>query len=187
MEKDSYVLITPARNEEHYIGRTIRAVVSQSKRPKRWVIVNDNSTDGTADIVKEYIHGHRFISLISAHKKGQRNFASKVFSFLDGYELLKDVDYQFIGNLDADVTFGPDYFERVLDEFSKNEKLGVAGGFVYEQREGQFVSRANNTTRSVAGAVQLFRRQCYEDIEGFTPLKFGCEDTAALIKSRMLG
>ncbi len=187
MEKTSYVLVTPARNEEQYIEKTIRAVVSQSKKPIRWIIVNDNSTDGTADIVREYIHDHRFISLIYASKKGQRNFASKVFSFLDGYELLKNVDYQFIGNLDADVTFGRDYFERVLKEFSKNEKLGVAGGFVYEQHKGQFVRRANNRTRSVAGAVQLFRRQCYEDIGGFSPLKFGAEDTVAQIKSRMLG
>ncbi len=179
----SYVLVTPARNEEAYIEKTISSVISQTIQPRKWIIVSDGSTDRTEEIVKGYASRHAFIELVTVASSSNRNFASKVGAFNRGYSLLKDDDYEFIGNLDADVSFSSDYFESILEEFSRNPALGIAGGWIWEPRDGIFRERIANTTRSVPGAIQLFRRKCFEDIDGYIPVTKGGIDTVAEIKA----
>src|SRR3984957_16597642 len=98
-----YVLITPARNEETFIETTIQSVIKQTVLPLRWVIVNDGSTDATSSIVRPYLADHQWIELIDLPVRKERNFAAKVYAFNAGQEKAKDVDYEIIGNLDADV------------------------------------------------------------------------------------
>jgi biofilm PGA synthesis N-glycosyltransferase PgaC len=184
-----YVLVTPAKNEEVCIKNTIEAVLSQTIRPEKWVIVSDGSTDRTDEIVSSYEQQYPFIKLVRAGasgKKGQKNFGSKVKAFQAGYDEIRDTPYEFVGNLDADVTFDPDYFERILEKFRANGKLGLAGGLIYELHEGKFVPQ-NMSLNSVAGAVQLFRREGYESFGGYIPLKRGGVDAAAEIMTRMHG
>jgi biofilm PGA synthesis N-glycosyltransferase PgaC len=187
MSDDGYVLITPVRNEEAHIETTIGAILSQTRLPKEWVIVNDRSTDRTEEIVRRYIAKYDFIRLVCRSGDGGRDFAAKVQAFRLGYELLQEKNYGYIGNLDGDVSFDSDYYEQILARFSRNAGLGVAGGFIYERDNGTFVPRPFNTVRSVAGAVQLFRRDCFEAIGGLLPLKFGAEDTCAEVMARMRG
>jgi glycosyltransferase involved in cell wall biosynthesis len=176
-----YVLITPARNEEQCIENTIQSVISQTVAPLRWIIVSDGSTDRTDEIVKRYLNDHPFIVLHRRKGDVQRNFSSQVFAFNTGYEKLQGLNYDFIGNLDADVSFQPDYYEAVLERFSHNPRLGLAGGYIYEKQKGQFKSRPGNRTYSVAHAIQLFRRSCFEEVGGYTPLKYGGSDWHAQV------
>lgn len=182
----TYVIITPARNEEAFIEKTIQSMVSQSVLPRKWVIVSDGSTDATDEIVKKATEKHSFIEFVSASTIGQRNFGSKVNAINAGYKRLKNTEYKFIGNLDADVSFHPNYFEMILKQFNKNSKMGIGGGIIQELINRKYVVQ-NISLNSVAGAVQLFRRKCYEDIGGYQPLSTGGVDAAAEIMARMKG
>ncbi len=188
MNGEKYVLITAARNEEAYLPIAAGAVLSQTVLPMRWIIVNNGSTDRTDEIAQGYADRHPFIHLLRQEKKsGTADFASKVSALAAGCEQTKDMDYRFIGHLDADVSFGPDYYEKVLDCFARNPRLGLAGGFIYERHKGSFQSRPFNTSRSVAGAVQLFRRSCYEAIGHIVPFTMGGEDAYAEAMARRIG
>lgn len=187
MSRD-YVLITAARNEESYIERTIESVLAETIRPKRWIIVNDGSTDRTQAIVTEVARRHTYIKLINKElNPAQGGFSSKVYATRMGYEALKSMQFDYIGHLDADIAFAPDYYERMLDRCEADKMLGIGGGFIHELVGKTFKSRPSNSARSVAGAIQLFRRQCYDDIGGLAPLPMGGEDWHAEIQARMKG
>lgn len=184
---DRYVLITPARNEQAYIANTIISVITQSIKPVKWVIVSDGSTDDTDSIVEKYASANSFIHLLKREGDPRRNFGSQVRAIQAGCRLLQGVEYDFFGNLDADISFGPDYYEKVLAKFRLNAKLGVAGGFIHERVDDEFQSRKFNSENSVPHAIQLFRRRCYEDVGGYIPLKYGGPDWHAEVMARMKG
>src|SRR4030042_2582004 len=124
----SYVLITSARNEEEFIEQTIKSVVSQTVRPIKWVIVSDGSTDGTDDIVKKYVAEHPWIELVRMPERKERHFAGKVHAFNTGYKSVQDLEFDIVGNLDADVSLDdPTYIDFLLEKFSQDPTLGVAG------------------------------------------------------------
>jgi|SRR5579872_1683018 len=183
----SYVLLTAAHNEEANIERTIRSVLLQTLRPLRWVIVSDNSSDRTDDIVQRYANSHPFINFLRIDRPSGHSFAAKVVALRRGANLLQGTDYQYIGNLDADVAVDPCYFETLIEHFEQNPSLGVTGGFVYEEHNGEFTSRKINRVRDVAHAGQLVRRGCYEMIGGYAVLKYGGEDWHAETSARMKG
>jgi glycosyltransferase involved in cell wall biosynthesis len=179
-----YVLITPSRNEEKYIKTTIEAVINQTILPVAWIIVNDGSTDQTEKIARKYENEFNFIKVISLDNKRQRNFVSKVEAFNAGYAELSDKVFNFIGNLDADISFSESYFENILTKFNENPHLGLAGGIIVESIGRNFIKQ-NISLNSVAGAVQLFRKECFEEIGGYIPLQYGGIDAAAEIMARM--
>jgi glycosyltransferase involved in cell wall biosynthesis len=181
-----YVLITPARNEEAFIDRTIQSVVSQTVRPVRWVIVSDGSTDGTDAIVRSYLGEHPWIELVRLEGERDRSFAAKATCFNHGYRRLGDAEYQVIGNLDADVSFTPDYLEFLLARFRQLPDLGVAGTPMQEADHDPVADGWFNES-DVFGACQLFRRECFEQIGGYTPIKWGGIDWVALRTARMNG
>jgi glycosyltransferase involved in cell wall biosynthesis len=180
------VLITPARNEEACIERTIESVINQTLRPSRYVIVSDGSIDNTDAIAKRYAARHGFVEFVRRDDDPQANFRSKVLAFNLGLKRMKGIQYDFVGNLDADISLEPDYFKRLLDRFEENPNLGIAGGQVWEEKHGALVMH-NNRSYSVAGAVMLFRRGCYEAIGGYVPLVLGGEDSSAEIMARAKG
>jgi len=184
-----YVLISAVRNEEKLIHYPMESVLSQTCMPIKWVVVSDGSTDETDKILRQYENRSDFIQFLrldaSIENKG---FASKVFALRKAYEMLKKVDYDFIGILDADVSFNSRYYENILTEFGKNKKLGISGGYVYEpDHKGIYRSRSHNRIRSVAGAVQMFRKECYDLIGGLQPIIYGGEDTYAEMLARANG
>ncbi len=187
-DKDtSYVLITPARNEEAHIEKTIHSVAEQTVLPQRWVIVSDGSTDRTDEIIQTYALNHNFIRYIASNNATGRSFGSKVRAFNLGCTLLKDIPYDFIGNLDADVSFDPHYYKNILEKFQNNSRLGIAGGWVCEQQNGIFSPRYGSTVASVPGSIMLFRKKCFLSINGYVPLPMGGEDSVAEIMARMHG
>jgi len=182
----TYALITPARNEADYIEKTIQSVIAQTVLPKRWVIISDGSTDGTDDIVAKYQDGREWLELIRLPEQSDRNFAAKVIAFKAGYERIKDLDFEVVGNLDADVSFGPDFLEYLLNKFEEMPNLGVAGTHYIEGDFHSFTDSYINV-HHVNGQCQLFRRKCYEDIGGYVPIKGGGIDWVAVTTARMKG
>jgi len=182
-----YVLITPARNEAAYIEKTIKSVIAQTVLPEKWVIVSDGSTDRTDDIIKRYEENYSFIQLLLIERCSSRNFGSKVYAIRAGLERLNGVEYDFIGNLDADVSFESSYYERVLAKFQQSPKLGIAGGVLFEPCGGNWIQQNVSLSWSVSGPIQMFQRQCYEDIGGYLPLRKGGVDAMAEVMARMRG
>ena len=180
-----YVLVTPAKNEGLYIEDTIRSVCSQTRLPERWVIVSDGSTDGTDEIVKGYLPLNPWIEFVRLEKRGERNFAAKVHAFNAGYERLTDLEFDVIGNLDGDISFEEDHFEFLMEKFSEDEDLGVAGT-TFREGNKQYDFRFTNIEH-VTGTCQLFRRKCFEEIGGYRPNRAGGIDWVAVTSARMMG
>jgi glycosyltransferase involved in cell wall biosynthesis len=181
-----YVLITPARNEAAFIEKTLQSVVAQTILPKRWVVVSDGSTDGTDELVQSYQAGRDWLELVRLPERRERHFAAKVNAFNAGYERVKPLAFDVVGNLDADVSFGADYMEYLLDKMQEEPRLGVAGTHYVE---GQFHSYRDSyiNVQHVNGQIQLFRRDCFEDIGGYVPIKGGGIDWVAVTTARMKG
>jgi glycosyltransferase involved in cell wall biosynthesis len=181
-----YVLITPARNEAELIEKTLQSVVAQTHLPKRWIIVSDGSTDGTDELVRKYQEGRPWLRLLRMPERKERHFAAKVNAFKAGYAQVKDLEFDVVGNLDADVSFEPDYMEYLVGRFEGNPRLGVAGTHYIE---GEFHSYRDSyiNVEHVNGQIQMFRRACWEDIGGYVPNKGGGIDWVAVTTARMKG
>jgi glycosyltransferase involved in cell wall biosynthesis len=181
-----YVLITPARNEEAFIEKTMESMVHQTVLPVKWVIVDDGSTDRTAEIVENYAKRYPWIELIRRPPRKDRNFAGKVYSFNDGFERIQGLDFGLVGNLDADISFAPDHFEFLLGKFVEDSALGVAGT-AYTQEDWDSTRDSFEGQASVHGACQLFRHQCFLDIGGYQANPTGGIDWIAVTTARMKG
>lgn len=181
----TYVLITPARNEEALIEGTIQSVIAQTVLPRRWVIVSDGSTDRTDEIVARYAAQHPWIELVRLPERRDRSFAAKVQSFNAGHERVGGTAFDVVANLDADITFDPDYFAFLLSKLAADPELGVTGTpFVEGTTSYDF---RFTSVEHVSGACQVFRRQCFEDIGGYVPVKGGGIDWIAVTTARMKG
>lgn len=181
-----YVLITPARNEEAFIEKTIESVVHQTYLPVKWVIVNDGSTDATKNRVEQYLSKYDWIELVNLPARRERNFAAKVYAFNAGQERVKNLEYEVIGNLDSDVSLDEDHFEFLLTKFKNDPQLGVAGTVF---REHGYDSETDSLEGQlhVSGQCQLFRRACFESIGGYFANKAGGIDWIAVTTARMKG
>ena len=186
----TYVLVTPARNEARFILGTLESVIHQTHLPLRWVVVSDGSTDGTDSIVSAVAAQHPWIELLRMPEHADRHFASKVRCFQAGYERLKDLSFDVVGNLDADITFEPHYLAYLLRQFATHPSLGVAGTpYVEDARHPHRHAYAHPSAdlRHVSGACQLFRRECFEEMGGYPSLKGGTVDWTAVTQARMNG
>jgi hypothetical protein len=123
----NYVLITPAHNEAAFIERTLGSMCHQTVLPERWVIVDDGSTDRTAQIVEDYASRYSWIELVRRPQRQDRNFAAKVQAVNVGLERVRSLPFEIVGNLDADVSFEADYMAFLMQQFSKDPELGVGG------------------------------------------------------------
>jgi hypothetical protein len=182
-----YVLISPARNEQTFIGKTLASVARQTLLPVRWVIVDDGSTDDTAAIVQEFAKNHPWIELVRLPQGESRNFAGKVRAVNAGLERVRSLEFEVMGNLDADVSFEAEYMAFLMQKFSQDPHLGVAG--TPFTQEGDYDSTRDSFEGSnyVAGPCQLFRRRCWHEIGGYVPNRAGGVDWIAVMTARMKG
>jgi glycosyltransferase involved in cell wall biosynthesis len=184
---EPYVLVTAARNEVDFIESTMTSVTSQTILPIKWVIVSDGSIDGTDDVVRNFAARYSFIHLERIDDRSERSTAAKVRAIGTAIEMLEQTEYAYIGNLDADVTFEANYFETLLLRFESDPGLGVIGGRIFQVESSGDVRETRANTESVAGAIQFFRRECFEQVGGYRPLTRGMEDGIAEITARSLG
>jgi biofilm PGA synthesis N-glycosyltransferase PgaC len=182
-----YVLLTAAKDEETYIEEVIGYVLRQTVRPLAWFIVDDGSSDRTASIVERIAAEHPFIHLQTAGSRGGRNFSSQYKAIMAAYSLAKSLEFDFVGVVDADqAPEEKDYYESILEEFDRNPRLGIGCGLVYERPRGGWEPRAGNSNDSVAGSA-FFRRTCFDQVGGYTPLPYGGSDWLIQIDAKMAG
>jgi biofilm PGA synthesis N-glycosyltransferase PgaC len=187
MNSRRYVLVTPAYNEGRFIGRTIEGVLAQTRRPARWVIVDDGSTDDTGAIIRRYAEQAGFIEVCQRRRDmNETYYGNNVHAILQGYARVKDLDFDYLGILDADMILDPRYYEEIFQRFEANRELGIAAGTYVEEIGGRPVE-ALIDRRSTPKALQVFRRACYEQIGGYVPCPHGGEDTYTEIMARMHG
>lgn len=182
-----YVLITPARNEEQFIEKTLRSMAAQTLLPERWVIVDDGSSDGTLRLIQKYSGSHPWIEVVQRAPRSDRSFSSKVDAFNAGLERVRSLASDIIGNLDGDLSFEPDYLEFLMKKFEQDPRLGVAGT-PFTEDGGYDTARDSFEGESyVAGGCQLFRFQCFQEIGGYIANKAGGVDWIAVMSARMKG
>lgn len=186
MTASSYVIVSPVRNEAESLPQTIAAVVAQTVRPARWVIVNDGSTDRTRSIIDQAARTHAWICAVHRGDRGTRRAGSGVMeAFYDGYQLLPPAGWDFVVKLDGDLVFAPDYFERCLERFATAPRLGIASGLICLPGTDTPTAEFQDPAFHVRGPAKMYRRACWLEIGGL--IRSPGWDTFDLIKANMAG
>lgn len=180
-----YALVTPVRNEDQTIGKTIEAVIAQTVRPIEWVIASDGSTDATNDIVRGHLLKHPWIRLLELPQRDGPSFSAVVKNTMAAISHLESKNHAYIGLLDADVRFETDYYESVIGHFERDSDLGLAGGMVVDP--GVSRNRVPRNRTDIPGAVQFYRKECFDAIGGLLPIHEGGWDGIACVMARMAG
>jgi glycosyltransferase involved in cell wall biosynthesis len=164
-----YYVIIPAYNEAASIGVMLNSLAGQTVLPAKAVVVNDNSADETADIVSRYANKYTWLSLVNKTSEAVHMPGSKVINaFYAGYEKL-DENYDIVVKLDADLILPPDYFEVVINAFKQDDKTGMAGGFAYIEKNGDWVLESLTDADHIRGAFKAYRKECFLQIGKLKP------------------
>lgn len=165
----NYYIVIPAHNEEAFIALTLQSLISQTVLPKKVVVVNDNSTDKTAEIVTAFAKENPFITLVNKTSSAIHLPGSKVIqAFHKGFETL-DQDYDVIVKLDADLILPTNYFETILTIFEKDATIGMAGGFAYIEKNGEWILENLTDKDHIRGAFKAYRKACFQQIGNLKP------------------
>lgn len=165
----NYYIVIPAHNEEEFISLTLESLVSQTLLPKKVVIVNDNSTDNTAEIVLAFAKDNPFITLVEKKSSAIHLPGSKVIqAFQKGFETL-DQDYDVIVKLDADLIFPNNYFETITKHFNSDPTIGMVGGFCYIEKNGEWILENLTDKDHIRGALKAYRKETFKQIGGLKP------------------
>lgn len=161
-----YYIIIPAHNEEAFLSLTLASVTEQTLLPKKVVVVNDNSNDGTENIIDTFAANHPFITKLNCFSSNEHMPGSKVVNaFNKGLEVLDD-DYGFIVKLDADLILPENYFATIANVLANNPKAGIVGGFAYEEENGQWKLNHPMNKNHVRGAFKAYTKTCFKAIGG---------------------
>lgn len=162
-----YYIIIPAHNEEAFIAKTLDSILHQTKKPKQVIIVNDNSTDTTEVIINQYVKKHSIFKKINTTSSTKHMPGSKVVNAFNKGLAATDNDYDFIVKLDADIILPENYFEKIISIFKSDEKIGIAGGFAYEEdKDGKWKLNHPMNKDHVRGAFKAYRKSCFIQING---------------------
>jgi glycosyltransferase involved in cell wall biosynthesis len=165
----NYYIVIPAHNEEAFIALTLNSLISQTHLPKKVVVVNDNSTDKTAEIVTAFAKENPFITLVNKTSEAIHLPGSKVIqAFHKGFETL-DENYDVIVKLDADLILPNNYFETILNIFEKDATIGMAGGFAYIEKNGEWILENLTDKDHIRGAFKAYRKACFQQIGNLKP------------------
>ncbi|SFW42274.1 glycosyltransferase family 2 protein [Cellulophaga fucicola] len=162
-----YYIIIPAHNEEAFIAKTLNSILHQTLAPKKVIIVNDNSTDGTETIIDSFTDKHSIFKKVNTTSSTKHMPGSKVINaFTKGLDVL-DNKYDFIVKLDADIILPENYFEKIAGIFKSDKTVGIAGGFAYEEdKNGNWKLNHPMNKDHVRGAFKAYRKSCFKSING---------------------
>jgi poly-beta-1,6-N-acetyl-D-glucosamine synthase len=183
----NYVVITPVRDEAQYIEKTLISVAGQTILPSEWVIVDDGSSDGTGSILDDYSSRFSWVKVLHRCNRGYRAAGGGVIeAFYEGYSILADPSFEYIAKLDGDLSFSADYFEQCFARFTAEPRLGIGGGVVcFEDQGQQREETVGDPLFHVRGAVKIYRRACWEQIGPL--VRAPGWDTIDEVKANMLG
>jgi len=180
-----YIIITPAKNEEKFIKKTIESVINQTIKPFQWIIVDDGSTDDTVSIINDYMAQNAFMDLIQTKRIEKHMPGSGVMkAFHLGFDNIKIKNWDFLIKLDADISFSNNYFEEIFKKFAENNHLGIASGVIYNLINGSFQYEKTPKFHT-RGASKVYRNKCFNDIGGLEKI-YGW-DTIDNIKAILKG
>jgi len=162
-----YIIITPAKDEEKYIGFTLKSVANQTLLPQKWIIVNDDSTDKTVELVKTYQNENPWIELVNNKNTHEQRMGGQkvVKAFYRGYNTLENHKYDFLVKLDADLSLPENYFEEVATAFQEDSKIGLCGGYCIDKKNGKLL-REKVSKWHLRGPIKAYRKRCFEEIDG---------------------
>ena len=164
-----YYIVIPSYNEEALIGLTLQSLISQTILPSKIVVVNDNSTDRTAEVVLEFAKNNPYISLVNKSSENIHLPGSKVIqAFEKGFETLDD-NYDLIVKIDADLIFPPNYFETIIKHFQSDKRIGMVGGFCYIEKNGEWILENLTDKDHIRGALKAYRKETFQQIGGLKP------------------
>ena len=179
------LIIIPAHNEEEHIGQCLDSFIAQIRKPDFLLVVDDNSTDGTAQIAEEYARKHHWIQVVQMNSMAEHQPGAKVVrAFNFGLSQI-DRDFEYIGKFDADIILPVNYFEQVLLEFERNPQIGLCSGLLYISKGAEWVYEPIANKTHVRGPVKLYRKSCLDAMKG---LRQGIGwDTADVLLARYHG
>lgn len=161
--------VIPTYNEEAFIGKMLQSLTEQTLLPQKVMVVNDSSTDKTAEIIGQFSGKYPFIQQVYNPSENKHLPGSKVVrAFQKGFETL-DNSYDLIVKLDADLILPKNYFERIVETFKSNDKIGMAGGFAYVEKNGSWILENLTDKDHIRGAFKAYRKACFEQIGGLKP------------------
>lgn len=103
-------VVIPAYNEEKTIKNCLDSLINQSEKPEEIIVVDNNSTDKTVEIVKEY----KGVKILHEDKQGITPTRNKGFNYAKG---------DIIARCDADTITPPNWIERLKEDFSKDKSI----------------------------------------------------------------
>jgi glycosyltransferase involved in cell wall biosynthesis len=162
-----YALISPCRNEAAFMRQTLDSVAAQTLRPAKWIIVDDGSTDATAQILAEYAARFDWISIVTRPDRGHRAVGPGVIdAFYSGYETIDKSAYDFVCKLDLDLLLPPRYFEILIRRMNADPRIATCSGKSYLREGGRLVDERHGDDMSL-GMTKLYRIDRFEAIGGF--------------------
>lgn len=165
----NYYIVIPAHNEEAFIALTLESLAEQTLLPSKIIVVDDNSTDRTSEIVQEFSAKFPFINLVKKTSEAIHLPGSKVIqAFHKGFEAL-DENYDIIVKLDADLILPANYFETIINIFKSDPKIGMAGGFAYIEKNGNWILENLTDKDHIRGAFKAYRKECFLQIGNLKP------------------
>lgn len=164
-----YYIIIPAYNEEVFMALTLQSLVDQTVQPTKVIVVNDNSTDSTAEIITEFSQKHPWIQLVNKQSSAVHLPGSKVIQAFQEGEKHIDENYDILVKIDADLIFPSNYFETIIRHFQTDERIGMVGGFCYIEKNGEFVLENLTDKDHIRGALKAYRKAAFKQIGGLKP------------------
>jgi glycosyltransferase involved in cell wall biosynthesis len=164
-----YYIIIPAYNEEDFMSVTLQSLVEQTVLPSKIVVVNDGSTDKTPEIISEFSQKYPFITLVNKSSEAIHLPGSKVIQAFHEGEKYIDENYDILVKIDADLIFPPNYFETIIKHFESDDRIGMAGGFCYIEKNGEWILENLTDKDHIRGALKAYRKETFKQIGGLKP------------------
>ncbi len=161
------IIITPACNEEYHLPELISSMVNQSKLPVEWIIVDDGSIDNTSNLIKQAAIKYSWITYLRKEKNNVRAPGKSVMeTFYFGYDRRRNLEFDIVLKLDADLVLPSNYIEFILSHFQSNKKIGICGGVCTIKEDDRYVIEKETNLDHVRGALKAYRKKCFIEIGG---------------------
>ena len=166
-DESRYVLISPCRNEAEYLHETFESVLGQTLLPSRWIIVDDGSTDDTAELLARYAAGREWITVISRPDRGHRSVGPGVVdAFYCGFRSIDTHDFDYLCKLDLDLRLPRRYFEILVERMGADPRIATCSGKAYVRENGRLANERHGDDTSL-GMTKFYRMSCFTAIGGF--------------------
>ena len=184
-----FLIIIPAHNEENNISFCLESLKKQNFQDFVCMIVNDGSTDRTAEIINNFKNQDSRFRVLDLQTSEHSPGAKVVRTFDKGLQALDWKDFDVVCKYDADIVFPTNYLEKINQTFETNPKAGIVSGLVYikkyksnseiknlrnpnenwldfSNKNGEWIFENLSSKNHVRGPVKAYRKECFEDMNG---------------------